>query len=349
MEDANPLLKHQWMYHKDQIPNYWAKILTKHYTAFSRQIREGVVISKMAESTDLIMNSKREITGSRVARKNVCVNGEEFEILWGDKDKLDPKEKKLLSELEEGGEEYLDKDLWEMIVNGGKRKVEATNKEEENQVNNTAEIRSTKRQRLMSEYLVDQQHQVHQVDDDEKVQAEIGGLKDKMMEENMVRRGARALERSLKNRKKARDKFWSYTNHYRHLASIGDKGMVKAWSKANRTRENWVKPDMLQVIPEEEEPPEEKPPAPPDETQEIPVEANGDLEHEDGEQEAKNPHGPPRPSQKAHRLFQQNWGPSNTKSPQNSTEDCSYPQDPWKQEDTRSWRSNQTKKEKGED
>ena len=78
MEDTNPLLKHQWMYHQDQLPDYWARILTKHYTAFSRQIREGVVISKMAESTDPIMNSKREITGSRVNRKKVSVIDEEW-------------------------------------------------------------------------------------------------------------------------------------------------------------------------------------------------------------------------------------------------------------------------------
>ena len=82
--------------------------------------------------------------------------------------------------------------------------METTNKEEERQVNETTEVRSTKRQRLMSEYLVNQQPQV---DDDEQVQGEIRGLKDKMMEENMVRRGTRAMERSLKNRKKARDMF----------------------------------------------------------------------------------------------------------------------------------------------
>ena len=111
MEDTNPLLKHQWMYHQDQLPDYWAKILSKHYTAFSRQIREGVVISKMAESTDLIMNSKREITGSKVSRKKVSRNGEEIEILCGDTAKLEPRERKLLADLEERGEEYHDRDL----------------------------------------------------------------------------------------------------------------------------------------------------------------------------------------------------------------------------------------------
>ena len=77
----------------------------------------------MAETTDIIMNSKREITGSRVSRKKVQVNGEEVEILCGDKDNLESKEKKLIAELEQGGEEYTDRGLWERIVNGGKRKV----------------------------------------------------------------------------------------------------------------------------------------------------------------------------------------------------------------------------------
>ena len=35
--------------------------------------------------------------------------------------------------------------------------------------------------------------------------------------------------------------------------------MVKAWSKANKIRENWMKPERLHTIPEEEEPPPEPP------------------------------------------------------------------------------------------
>ena len=130
-------------------------MLTKHYTAFSRQVREGVVIEKMARENDLIMNSKREITGSRVSRKKIRVNGEEVEILYGDIEKLESKERKLLTELEQGGDEYLDRDLWERIVTSGKRKVETpSNTEEERPVDET-EVRSTKRQKLMTEYLVD--------------------------------------------------------------------------------------------------------------------------------------------------------------------------------------------------
>ena len=58
------------------------------------------MISKMAESTYIIMNSKREIIGSRVSRKKIKVNGEEVEILSGDIEKLESKERKLLTELE---------------------------------------------------------------------------------------------------------------------------------------------------------------------------------------------------------------------------------------------------------
>ena len=53
--------------------------------------------------------------------------------------------------------------------------------------------------------------------------------------------------------------FSKYTTNYRHLAATGDKGLVKAWSKANRMRENWMNPERFQAIPEEEEPPPEPP------------------------------------------------------------------------------------------
>ena len=35
---------------------------------------------------------------------------------------LEAQERKLLAELEEGGEDYLDKELWEKVISGGKRK-----------------------------------------------------------------------------------------------------------------------------------------------------------------------------------------------------------------------------------
>ena len=68
-------------------------------------------MGKMANSNDLIMNSKREVVGSRISRKKVNLNGEDLEILSGDASKLDSKERKLLADLDEGGEEYLDRDL----------------------------------------------------------------------------------------------------------------------------------------------------------------------------------------------------------------------------------------------
>ena len=39
MEDAGPLLKHLWTYHRGSLPYCWGKVLSKHFTAFSRQIR----------------------------------------------------------------------------------------------------------------------------------------------------------------------------------------------------------------------------------------------------------------------------------------------------------------------
>ena len=82
------------------------------------------------------------------------------------------------------------------------------------------------------------------------------------MDEKMSRRGTKAMERSQKSRRKATEMFSKYTTNYRHLAAAGDKAMVKAWSKANRVRENWMNPERFQAIPEEEEPP----PEPPEET-----------------------------------------------------------------------------------
>ena len=58
LEDVSPLLKHPWVYHRDQQPDYWAKVILKHFTAFSRQVREGVYISKMAAENYIILNSK---------------------------------------------------------------------------------------------------------------------------------------------------------------------------------------------------------------------------------------------------------------------------------------------------
>ena len=41
------------------------------------------------------------------------MNGKSLELLVGETSGLEAKERKLLAELEEGGEDYLDKELWE--------------------------------------------------------------------------------------------------------------------------------------------------------------------------------------------------------------------------------------------
>ena len=73
------------------------------------------------------------------------------------------------------------------------------------------------------------------------------------------------MQRSLKKRKEARDRYQKYTNQYGYLSINGDKGMCKAWRESNKLRENWMELRRPEVIPEEEEPPED-PPEPPEET-----------------------------------------------------------------------------------
>ena len=63
-------------------------MISKHFTAFSRQVREGVIIDKMSSGNDIILNSKREIVGNRIIRKKIDLNGEAVEILNGDISKL---------------------------------------------------------------------------------------------------------------------------------------------------------------------------------------------------------------------------------------------------------------------
>ena len=194
------------------MPDYWAKVVTKHFTAFSRQIREGVTISRMTETTDIIMNSKREITGNRVSRKTVKVNEEEIEILKGDISKLESNERKLLKELELGGEEYLDTELWERVIAGGKRKVEVpSNPIEEKPVEETTGEKSSKRQRLMTEYLVDLETpqpvdpQPQVIENNNLVLDELEELKSMMLEASMVRKGTKAMRRSSRKKEEAKE------------------------------------------------------------------------------------------------------------------------------------------------
>ena len=90
-------------------------------------------------------------------------------------------------------------------------------------------------------------------------------LRDRLLEEEMIKKGVKAMQRSLRKKKEARDRYHKYTNHYGYLSKIGDKGMCKAWRESNKARENWMEPRRPEMIPEDEEPPED-PPEPPEET-----------------------------------------------------------------------------------
>ena len=107
--------------------------------------------------------------------------------------------------------------------------------------------------------------------------------------------------------------------------------MVEAWSKANKTRENWMKPEMLQVVPEEEEPLEEQPPVPPDETPEAPEEANWDQKQENEGQGAQKPQGLPKGQvRKLTDYFNQIGGPVTPKVPRTVQKAAVTPKTPGK-------------------
>ena len=57
------------------------------------------------------MNSKSEVVGARIDRNKVVLNGETLELMTGDVRKLEPQERKLISELAEGGDDYTDREL----------------------------------------------------------------------------------------------------------------------------------------------------------------------------------------------------------------------------------------------
>ena len=80
LEDVSPLLNHQWVYHPNQLPDYWAKIITKHYTAFSIQVREGVIISKMSNSNDLWVRVVSE------GKRKLEATDNEVKVLEADKE-----------------------------------------------------------------------------------------------------------------------------------------------------------------------------------------------------------------------------------------------------------------------
>ena len=137
--------------------------------------------------------------GHRITRKKVNINGEDLEIISGDTSKLDPKEKKLLADLEEGGEEYQDKDLWVRATSGGKRKV----KEEEVLV--TEVEPRPKRQKLITDFhsqenkkeevQVQQQEVQHNLEVEAQTTNEeneaVQNLRDRMLAKLMIKKGPR--------------------------------------------------------------------------------------------------------------------------------------------------------------
>ena len=48
---------------------------SKHFKAFSRQVREAFLIGKAGTHLDIVMNSKAEILGTRLTRKKVHIKG----------------------------------------------------------------------------------------------------------------------------------------------------------------------------------------------------------------------------------------------------------------------------------
>ena len=93
----------------------------------------------------------------------------------------------------------------------------------------------------------------------------VQNLRDRMLAKLMVKRGAKAMKRSLRMKKVARKRYLKYTSQYEHLSRSGDKGIHKARREANKARENWMVAGRLDKIPEDEEP-QEDPREPPNET-----------------------------------------------------------------------------------
>ena len=209
------LLKHQWVYHPGQHPDYWAKVISKHFTAFGRQVQEGVIISKMAPDNDIIMNSKGELVGSRIERKSVVLNGTKMVVVTGDVSKLEGQERKLIAELEEGGQDYVDKEFWDNVVTGGltggKRKASQVEDKTEVIEEKTGPELKPKRQRLITEYRKEESTQEDKVTDDlshlEDVEAgqdqdlEVGGLRRQLQDEELMVKGQKAMKRSIKQKK----------------------------------------------------------------------------------------------------------------------------------------------------
>ena len=63
--------------------------------------------------------------------------------------KLEPQERKLISELGEGGDDYSERELWTRVIAGGKRKLETGTRTD---VTKTEMDLKPKRQRLITEF-----------------------------------------------------------------------------------------------------------------------------------------------------------------------------------------------------
>ena len=95
---------------------------SKHFTAFSRQVRKGFLIGEAGTHLDIVMNSKAEILGTRLTRKKVHIKGRMVDLVEGDKSKLTSAEKKLLDDLEAGEDIYSDTGFWTKVTRAPKRR-----------------------------------------------------------------------------------------------------------------------------------------------------------------------------------------------------------------------------------
>ena len=95
---------------------------SKHFTAFSRQVREGFLIEEAGTHLDIVMNSKAKILGTRLTRKKVHIKGRMVDLVEGDKSKLTSAEKKLLDDLEAGEDIYSDTGFWTKVTRTPKRR-----------------------------------------------------------------------------------------------------------------------------------------------------------------------------------------------------------------------------------
>ena len=100
-----------------------------------------------------------------------------------------------------------------------KRKAEVSTKIEDQKVTNKdTEVKPHKKQRLMTEYLMDQKEEENDPGSTQEVKVqpqvlndEVRVLRDQIMDEKMSRRGTKAMERSQKSRRKATEMFSKYT------------------------------------------------------------------------------------------------------------------------------------------